>query len=123
MRRVVFFIVSLVLAELSNQVTLAAKEKDLIIHRAKRIKYSSLFSVVKMLSPYLWNKNTRSGARPVKEQLGIERGDRSVTVQRAICDFGAEKSFGQAAKRFQEYFSRLNLKGIIYLPTLADELR
>jgi hypothetical protein len=58
LRRLGFFVVSLVLAELSNQVTLAAKEKDLTIHRAKRIKYSSLFGVVEMLSPYLWNKNT-----------------------------------------------------------------
>jgi hypothetical protein len=104
LRRLGFFVVSLVLAELSNPVTLAAKEKDLTIHRAKRIKYSSLFGAVEMLSPYLWNKNTRSGARPVKEQLGIEHGDRSIAVQRAMCDFGAEESFGQAAKRFQEHY-------------------
>lgn len=104
LRRLGFFVVSLVLAELSNQVTLAAKEKDLTIHRAKRIKYSSVFGVVEMLSPYFWNKNTKSGARPVKEQLGIEHGDRSIAVQRAMSDFGAEEFFGQAAKRFQEHY-------------------
>jgi hypothetical protein len=70
LRRLGFFVVSLVLAELSNCVTLKAKTKGLAIHRAKRIKYSSLFGVVEILSPYLWNKNTRRSARPVKEELG-----------------------------------------------------
>ena len=46
LRRVGFFVVSLVLAELSNQVTLEARATGLAIHRAKRIKYSSLFGVV-----------------------------------------------------------------------------
>jgi hypothetical protein len=104
LRRVGFFVVSLVLAELSTQVTKEARATGLTIHRASRIKYSSLFGVIEMLSPYLWNKNTGRGARPVKEQLGIEHGDRSVAVQRAMCDFGAEESFGQAAKRFEEHY-------------------
>lgn len=104
LRRVGFFVVSLVLAELSNQVTLEAKVIGLTIHQAKRIKYSSVFGIVEMLSPYLWNKSTGKGARPVKEQLGIEHGDRSVAVQRALADFGAEESFGQAAERFQEHY-------------------
>jgi hypothetical protein len=104
LRRLGFFVVSLVLGELSNKVTIEAKKKGLTIHRAKRIKYSSMFGVVEILSPYLRNKNTSSGARPVKEQLGIEHGDISIAVQRAMSDFGAEESFGQAAKRFQEHY-------------------
>lgn len=60
-RRVGFFVVSLVLAELSSQVTKKAKAKGLAIHRAKRSKYSSVFGVVEILSPYLWNKTTGGG--------------------------------------------------------------
>ena len=104
LRRLGLVTVSLMLAQLSDQVTLEAKKKGLTIHRAKRIKYSSLFGVVEVLSPYLRNKNTSSGSRPVKEQLRIEHGDRSIAVQRAMSDFGAEESFGQAAKRFQEHY-------------------
>jgi hypothetical protein len=104
LRRIGFLVVGLLLAELSKQVTLKARGTGLTIHRSKRIKYSSLFGIVEMLSPYLWNKNTGRGVRPVKEQLGIEHGDRSVAVQRALTDFGAEESFGQAAKRFQEHY-------------------
>ena len=58
LRRVGFFVVSLVLAELSTQVTKEARATGLTIHRASRIKYSSLFGVIEMLSSYLWNKNT-----------------------------------------------------------------
>lgn len=104
LRRLGFFVVSLVLAELGSRVTKEAKATGLTIHRCKRIKYSSLFGVVEILSPYLWNKSTGRSARPVKEQLGIEHGDRSVAVQRALTDFGAEESFGQAAKRFEEHY-------------------
>lgn len=94
LRRLGFLVVSLVLAELSSQVTKEAKVTGLTIHRAKRIKYSSVFGVVEMLSPYLWDKNTSEGTRPVREKLGIEHGDRSIAVQRAMSDFGAEESFG-----------------------------
>jgi hypothetical protein len=49
LRRVGFLVVSLVLAELSTQVTKKAKATGLAIHRAKRIKYLSLFGVVEIL--------------------------------------------------------------------------
>lgn len=58
LRRLGFFVVSLILAELSSQVTRKARAEGLAIHRAKRIKYSSVFGVVEMLSPYLRNKDT-----------------------------------------------------------------
>lgn len=60
--------------------------------------------MIEIPSPYRWEKNTRIGARPVKEQLRIEHGDRSVALQRALTDFGAKESFGQAAKRFEEHY-------------------
>jgi hypothetical protein len=104
LRRIGFLVVSLVLLELSNQVTRKAKATGLAIHRCKRVKYLSLFGVVEIPSPYLWDKNTGRGARPVKEQLGIEPGQHSIAVQRALADFGAEESFGQAAIRFGEHY-------------------
>lgn len=104
LRRIGFLVVSLVLLELSSRVTRKALATGLAIHRAKRVKYLSLFGAVEIPSPYLWNKNTGYGLRPVKEQLGIEPGQRSVAVQRALADFGPEESFGQAAKRFEEHY-------------------
>ena len=95
---------SLLLPKLANVVTKKAKAAGLTIHRIKRIKYLSLFGAIEIPSPYLWDKNTRIGARPVKDQLRIEHGDLSLAVQRALTDFGAEESFGQAAKRFEEHY-------------------
>lgn len=44
-------------------------------------------------------------SRPVKDQLGTPRMVIAITVvQRALGDFGAEESFGQAAKRFEEHY-------------------
>ena len=68
------------------------------------MKYSSLFGNVKLGSPYLWDKQTGRGARPVKDKLGIEHGGRSLAVEQALSDFGAEESFGQASIRFEERY-------------------
>lgn len=104
LRRIGWMVVSLLLAELTRLVTKRAKAAGLTIHRCKRIKYLSLFGVIEIPSPYLRDKKTGRAARPVKDQLRIEHGDRSVAVQRALTDFGAEESFGQAAKRFEEHY-------------------
>lgn len=103
-RQIGFSVESLLLAELASVVTKKAKVTGLTIHCCKRIKYLSLFGAIEIPSPYLRNKNTGKGARPVKDQLRIEHGDLSRAVQRALTDFGAEESFGQAAKRFEEHY-------------------
>ncbi len=36
--------------------------------------------------------------------MKVEHGDRSLAVQRALTDFGAEESFGQASLRFEEHY-------------------
>ena len=104
LRRIGLLVESLLLTKLASVVTKKAKVEGLTIHRCKRIKYLSLFGAIEIPSPYLRDKNTGRGARPVKDQLKIEHGDRSVAVQRALTDFGAEESFGQAAKRFEEHY-------------------
>lgn len=104
LRRIGLLVETLLLTRLASVATEKAKIAGLTIHRCKRIKYSSLFGVIEIPSPYLRDKKTGRGARPVKDQLRIEHGDRSVAVQRALTDFGAEESFGQAAKRFEEHY-------------------
>jgi len=48
LRRIGFLVVSLLLAELARLVT----------KKAKATKYLSLFGVIEVPSPYLWDKNT-----------------------------------------------------------------
>ena len=104
LRQVGLLVESLLLTKLANAATKKAKATGLTVHRCKRIKYLSLFGAIEIPSFYLWDKKTARGARPVKDQLRIEHGDRSVAVQRRDSDFGAEESFGQAAKRFEEHY-------------------
>ena len=104
LRAVGLQVVSMLFAWLSSQLTQETKATGLVVQRRKHVKYSCLFGIVRVESPYLWDKKTGRGARPVKEQLGIENGGHSLGVERALADFGVEESFGQAAKRFEEHY-------------------
>jgi len=68
------------------------------------VKYSVIFGTVEVYSPYLWHKKQGWGVRPVQEKLGIEHGEHSLAVKRALTDFGSEESFGQASLRFEEHY-------------------
>ena len=88
----------------AEQVTEEAKKTGAVIHRRLRAKYSVIFGVVEVDSPYLWDKQDHRGTRPVPEKLGIKHRGLSTKVTRALTDFGSEESFGQAAKRFEEHY-------------------
>ena len=97
-------VMSMLLNNLAQTVTQEAKKTGFVVHRRLKAAYSVIFGIVEVESPYLWNKQEHRGCRPVKEKLLIEHGERSIAVKRALTDFGAEESFGQAAKRFQEHY-------------------
>jgi hypothetical protein len=97
-------VISMLLNSLAQQVTQEAKKPGLVVHRRSAVKYSVIFGTVEVFSPYLWHKKQGWGVRPVKEKLGIEHGEHSLTVKRALADFGSEESFGQASSRFEEHY-------------------
>ena len=106
-------VMSKCLNEAAEKVTNESKKKGLVVHRREKIKYSVIFGIVNVNSPYLWHKQQGWGIRPVVEKLGIKSGSRSIAVKRALTDFGAEESFGQAAKRFQEHYGWTVERGAI----------
>ncbi len=97
-------VMSMLLTMLIAQVTTQAKTTGWVIHRRAIIKYTVIFGQLKLESPLLWNKKLKRGIRPVAEKLGITHGNHSPGLTRALVDFGAEESFAQAAKRFQEHY-------------------
>lgn len=97
-------VMSMLMTWLINQVCLEAKKTGFVIHRRPKIKHTVIFGQLNLESPYLWHKRLKKGVRPVAEQLGITSGSLSLGVTRALVDFGAEESFGQASKRFQEHY-------------------
>lgn len=97
-------VMSMLLNGLAQQATQEAKKPGLVVHRRLRAKYAVIFGTVEVYSPYLWHKKEGWGVRPVKEKLGIEHGEYSLSVKRALTDFGSEESFGQASSRFEEHY-------------------
>jgi hypothetical protein len=97
-------VISMLLNGLAQQVTQEAKKPGLVVHRRSAVKYSVIFGTVEVYSPYLWHKKQGWGVRPVQEKLGIEHGEHSLAVKRALTDFGSEESFGQASLRFEEHY-------------------
>ena len=76
-------VMSMCLNDLAEQVTIQSKKTGLAVHRRDSVKYSVIFGVVEVKSPYLWQKQEGWGVRPVVEKLGIKPGERSIAVRRA----------------------------------------
>ena len=61
-----------------------------------------------MQAPYLRCPRDHSGGRPFQELTGLQGQAKSLALQRALqralTDFGAEKSFGQASRQLKEHY-------------------
>jgi hypothetical protein len=68
------------------------------------VRFKTLFGEVEIESPYLRNTQSGESARPMKDVLGVEGEQSSETVQRALVDFGIEKSYARAARSFHEHY-------------------
>lgn len=96
--------VSQVWAALANQVVELEKKPGMTVQRSPTITVTSLYGAVQVPSPYLWNREDKRGCRPVSDHLGLRHHGRTPAVERALTDFGAEESFGQSSRRFEEHY-------------------
>lgn len=105
MRQLGLSIVRRVLQVRAQEATRQAQAvTGLEVERRPTVTVVSVFGPVAVESPYLWTPGRGQGLRPVKTVLGLTHGRRSLATERALTDFGAEESFGQAAKRFAEHY-------------------
>lgn len=95
--------VSAIYAELMSRATRTATASGMKVHRSKKIAVMTLFGVLMVVSSYLRDGRTKRSSRPLAA-LGLRHGTRTPAVERALTDFGAEDSFGHAAKRFHEHY-------------------
>ena len=79
------------------------KQKGLIIHRNKEIKFNTIFGKLKIRAPYLWLQGIDS-LNPIIDNMKIYHNGRSEAVNRALSDFGIEESFVNAAIRFKDHY-------------------
>jgi hypothetical protein len=75
-------VMSMLLTWLVNQVTKKAEQTGWVVQRQLQIKYTVIFGQLKLEYPYLWNKKTKRGVRPVAEKLGISHGTHSISKRR-----------------------------------------
>lgn len=93
-----------VYGQLARQVVDEARASGLTVDEARTIRVGTIFGLVELPSPYLRNRKTKESARPVRERLGFRGRSKTLTVERALTDFGSEESFGQAEARFEEHY-------------------
>ncbi len=104
LREIGLKVMSMLLTLMVDQITVKAQKKGFVVHRRPKINYTTIFGKISLESPYLWNRKSKKGIRPLKEKLGIKAGDCSLKVGRALTEFGSEESFEQAARRFEEHY-------------------
>lgn len=79
------------------------KTRGLVTQRAQQVTFYSIFGAVEVRSPYMWSAVDQQGWRPLKEEFGVVHRGRSDLVERALTDFGSDRSFEQAARAFHEH--------------------
>jgi hypothetical protein len=91
--------------ELVPRLVATTRESGMTIQKSPEIALATVFGPIEVPSPYLRDKRRRGAClRPVSSQWGIHHHGRTRAVERALTDFGAEESFGQASKRFEEHY-------------------
>ena len=81
-----------------------ATHRGLTVQSRPVVRFKTLFGEVKIESPYLRSAQSGESARPMKDTLGVEGEQYSEAVQRALVDFGSDKSFARAALSFYEHY-------------------
>jgi len=80
-----------------------ATARGLTVQTRPMVRFKTLYGEVEVESPYLRSSQSGESARPMKDVLGVEGEQYSETVQRALVDFGSEKSFARAVVSFEEH--------------------
>jgi hypothetical protein len=81
-----------------------AAARGLTMQTRPIVHFKTLYGEVKVESPYLRSSQSGESARPMKDILGVEGEQYRESVQRALVDFGSEKSFARAVVSFEEHY-------------------
>ena len=97
-------VLSQVYEAISSQLTQEYQAAGWKIERHPTVEFKTLFGVIEIKSPYLMHPQNAGGVRPMKEVMGVEGHRYSDAMDRALVDFGSEKSFERAARQFEEHY-------------------
>ncbi len=77
---------------------------DWHLERCPVVQFKTLFGPVTVESPYWRTTKGTVGMRPMKTVMGVEGNRSSEALERALADFGIEKSFERAVHQFEEHY-------------------
>lgn len=80
------------------------KEQGFTVERRPVVTFNTVFGPAEFESVYLYDRQRKEGRRPLKKVFGVVGDGYSDAVERALTDFGIEKSFGRAAEQFEEHY-------------------
>ncbi len=92
------------LRQLQTRLIAEAKHKGFTVERRPEVCFKVLFGPIPVESVYMYDRESNQGYRPLKEHFGVVGRGYSDGVERALTDFGIEKSFGRAATQFEEHY-------------------
>ena len=88
----------------SHELVEQGKVRGLVTQRRPRVKFYTVFGPIFVDSPYMWCAVDQFGWRPLREEFGVVDKGRSRRLERALVDFGSERSFAKAAVGFEEHY-------------------
>src|SRR5688572_15323574 len=93
LRAVALALLSALYQGLSTYLVEQATACGLTVQRRPIVRFKTLFGEVDIESPYMRSSQSGESARPMKDVLGVEGEHYNEAVQRALVDFGIEKSY------------------------------
>lgn len=94
-----------VFIELADQKIKELKEGGMSIHKRDDIDVNTrMGQVVDVPSPTLQHRETNETVRPMKETFGLRGNGKTLSLERALSDFGSENSYGNAERMFEEHY-------------------
>lgn len=102
--RVGLFLIRHLFKVLQERLIDAAKSEGFTVERRPVVEFKTLLGPLEVESAYLYSHERGEGRRPMREAFGVVGRQYSDALERALTDFGIEKSFGRAAKQFTEHY-------------------
>jgi hypothetical protein len=94
----------MVYAAVETQLVAQAQAAGGYVERRPTVVFKTVFGPIEICSPYLRTADSSRGWRPLKEAMGVVGNRWSEAVERALVDFGSERSFARAAQQFAEHY-------------------
>jgi len=94
-----------VFVELACRKVEECQDAGMTIHKRNTIDINTRMGrVPDVPSPTLRDRDTGETSRPMKDSFGLRGNGKTLSLERALSDFGSENSYGEAERMFEEHY-------------------